>query len=65
MSNQLETALEELLHVVHNTMVVDPMPEEGIPSWPHLGRLASLFGRLDQVKLVVAPTDVARKDMGA
>jgi len=40
-------------------MVVDPTPEEGIPGEP-----ASLFGRSDQVKLVVAPNNVARKDMG-
>jgi len=40
-------------------MVVDPTPEAGIPGGP-----ASLFGHSDQVKLVVAPNNVARKDMG-
>ena len=51
--------LGEQHHTVHHTMVVDPTPEAGIPGGP-----ASLFGRSDQVKLVVAPNNVARKDMG-
>ena len=40
-------------------MAVDPTPGEKIP-----GRPASLFGRSDRFKLVVAPTDVARRNIG-
>ena len=58
MSNRLEIALEAQHHAVHHTMAVDPMPGEKIP-----GRPASLFGRSDQVKLVVASTDVARSNI--
>ena len=58
-SNRLETALEEKLHNVHHTMAVDPMPGEKIPCRP-----ASLFGLSDRFKLVVAPTDVARRNIG-
>ena len=58
-SNQLETTLEEQLHVVHHTMAGDPMPGAKIPSRP-----ASLFGRSDQIKLAVALSDVARRNIG-
>jgi hypothetical protein len=34
-SNRLQTALEELLHTVHHTMVVDPTPGDKFPGRPH------------------------------
>ena len=58
-SNRCETALEEQHHTIHHTLAVDPMPGEKIPGQP-----ASLFGRLNRFKSVVAPTDVARKNIG-
>ena len=44
-SNQLETTLEEQLHVVHHTMAVDPMPGAKIPGWPASSRPAGLTFR--------------------
>ena len=58
-ADRLEIALEEQHHTVHHTLAVDPTPGEKIP-----GRPASLFGRSDRFKLVVAPTDVARRNIG-
>ena len=52
------TALGEQHHAVHHTMAVDPTPGEKIP-----GRPASLFDHFDQIKLEVALTDIARRNI--
>ena len=58
-SNRLETAMEAQHHIVHHTMAVYPTPRAKI-----LGRPASLFDQSDQIKLVVTPTDIARRNIG-
>ena len=43
-SNQLQTALEEQLDIIHHTMVVDPrLGRKSQADRPHLGRPASIF----------------------